>query len=154
MSLPSKAIDRLFERLSLTYGRQFSELYQAVDPNAVKALWAHELSGFANSLHRIAWALENLPPRCPNVIEFRNLCREAPRPQAAPLPEPPADPERVRAELAKLASVPAAQRQDPKAWAHRIMARHAHGDRLSTISVRFAREALGIPQPSRITVEV
>ncbi len=27
---------------------------------------------------RVAWALENLPERCPNVIEFRNLCRQAP----------------------------------------------------------------------------
>ena len=153
MSLPPQAIDRLFQRLSATYGAAWTRQWADVPMADVKAAWAHELATFATSLHRIAWALENLPPRCPNAVEFKALCRQAPAPEVPRLPEPKADPERVKAELAKLASVPAAQRQDPKAWAQRIMARHAHGDRLSTISVRFAREALGIPQPGA-TAEV
>lgn len=148
MSLPSKAIDRLFERLSLTYGRQFSELYAAVDPGAVKALWGHELEVFANSLHRIAWALENLPPRCPNVIEFKALCRQAPAPEAPRLPEPKADPERVKRELAKLGEVRTQTAQtgtaDHKAWAKAIMARHKAGENINPTSLRFAREALNI----------
>lgn len=148
MSLPVKAIDRLFERLALTYGAAWVRQWEGLDMNDIKAMWAHELSGFSGRLEVIAWALENLPERCPNVIEFRNLCREAPRPQAMPLPEPPADPERVRAELAKLGHVPASQRAgvtanvDHKAWAKRIIARHESGEKVRPISLRFAREAL------------
>lgn len=148
MSLPVKAIDRLFERLALTYGAAWVRQWEGLDMNDIKAMWAHELSGFSGRLEAIAWALENLPERCPNVIEFRNLCREAPRPQAMPLPEPPADPERVRAELAKLGHVPASQRAgvtakvDHKAWAKRIIARHESGEKVRPISLRFAREAL------------
>lgn len=148
MSLPVKAVDRLFERLALTYGAAWMRQWEGLDVNDIKALWAHELAGFSGRLDAIAWALENLPPRCPNIIEFKALCREAPRPQAAPLPEPPADPERVRAELAKLGHVPASQRAgvtakvDHKAWAKRIIARHESGEKVRPISLRFAREAL------------
>lgn len=149
MSLPSKAIDRLFERLAFTYGRQFTELYSAVDPAGVKALWGHELASFATSLHRIAWALENLPPKCPNVIEFKALCRQAPAPEAPRLPEPKADPARVKAELAKLGHQNAEHRAqvgnvDHKAWAKRILARHEAGDRINPTTLRFAREALNM----------
>lgn len=151
MSLPLKAVDRLFERLALTYGRQFSELYSAVDPGSVKSLWAHELAAFTNSLHRIAWALENLPPKCPNVIEFKALCRQAPAPEVPRLPEPKADPERVKAELAKLGHVSAAKRTatettrvDHKAWARRILARQQAGDRINPTTLRFAREAVNM----------
>jgi hypothetical protein len=68
-----------------------------------KSAWAYELAPFKNHLHRVAWALENLPDRCPNVIEFKKLCRMAPEPEAIKLPEPKADPERLKVELGKLA---------------------------------------------------
>lgn len=150
MSLPSKAIDRLFDRLAATYGRQFSELYAAIDPGAVKALWGHELSPWANRLDAIAWALENLPERCPNVIQFKNLVRQAPAPEAPRLPEPKADPDRVKAELAKLgpmrmqASAASSGAVDHKAWAKRIMARHEAGESINLTTLRFAREALNM----------
>lgn len=146
MSLPLKAVDRLFERLSLTYGQRFTELYSAVDANAVRSLWAHELSAFTGSLHRVAWALENLPPRCPNVIEFKLLCQAAPAPDTPRLPEPKADPERVRAELAKLGEVRAQAEARPsqggKDWARRLVARAEAGENLNPTCLRFAREAL------------
>ncbi len=146
MSLPSKAVDRLFDRLSLTYGARFSELYSAVDPNAVRSLWAHELAPFAGSLHRVAWALENLPPRCPNVIEFKQLCRAAPAPETPALPEPKADPARLKAELAKLgetrARVEAAPRSSGRDWARRIIGRADSGEKINPTTLRFAREAM------------
>jgi len=147
MSLPTKAIDRLFERLAATYGAGWTRQWADVPMSDVKAAWAHELSTFAQSLHRIAWALENLPPKCPNVIEFKHLCRQAPAPEAPRIPEPKADPERVKAELAKLGHVSSAARApvshvDHRAWARIILARHEAGDKLSPISVRFAKEAL------------
>lgn len=146
MSLSLKAVDRLFERLALTYGKQFTEMYATLDPQGVKTTWAYELASYDQSLHRIAWALENLPARCPNVIEFRNLCRQAPAPDVPALPEPKADPERLKQELSKLADIRAKiqtdTKVDHKAWAKRILAKYTAGERINPTSLRFAREAL------------
>lgn len=149
MSLPLHAVDRLFERLTATYGRDFLARFDGLEQADLKSLWGHELSGFADKLGMIAWALENLPERAPNVIEFRNLARRAPVPEVQQLPAPKADPARVAAELTKLAPLMAASkaRPDPidhKAWAKRIVARHTDGDRINPTSLRFAREALGM----------
>lgn len=145
MSLPLRAIDRLFDRLTATYGAQFTSLYGALDPNAVKSAWAHELSGFGtpDGLAALAWALENLPERAPNVIQFRNLARRAPVAEAPKLPEPKADPERVAAELAKLrAKVGPVVRHNNLDWARRIVAKHDAGMKVATLPLRMAREAL------------
>ena len=145
MSLPTKAIDRLFERLAACYGAAWTRQWADVPMADVKALWAHELGSFAGCLHRIAWALDNLPTRCPNAIEFKHLCRQAPAPAVPQLPEPEADPERLRHELSKLGQLraPPLGAVDHKAWARRIIARHEYGERLAPITLRFAREALG-----------
>lgn len=155
MSLPLKAIDRLFERLQTTYGRQFSAMYEGIEPAAVKQLWMHELAGYGNHLGAIAYALENLPERAPNAIEFRNLCRKAPSPEVPRLDAPRASPERIAAELARLAPMRKgatssgydhkAWASDPKAWARKIIACHEAGIKTLPISLRFAREALQTP---------
>ena len=145
MSLSNQAIDRLFTRLGATYGAQWDKSLGSAPLGDVKTLWAHELSTYANSLHSIAWALENLPPRCPNVIEFKQLCRQAPAPEATALPEPKADPDRLKRELAKLADIKkavVADKVDHKAWAKKIMFRYKAGERINPTSLRFAREAL------------
>lgn len=148
MSLPVKAVDRLFDRLALTYGAAWMRQWEGLNVNDLKALWAHELDCYASRLDAIAWALEHLPPRCPNVIEFKALCREAPRHEPLPLPEPSADPARVKDELAKLWQQKVSMRDgsgemaDHKAWAKRIMARHQSGEKINPTSLRFAREAL------------
>jgi hypothetical protein len=142
MSLPMKAVDRLFERLAATYGSAWSRQWESVPITDVKAAWSHELAIYTGRLEAVAWALENLPERCPNVIEFRNLCRSAPAPATKLLPSPKADPERVKAELAKLASRNPMDRPDPKDWARRILARHEAGEKLNPTTLRFAREAL------------
>lgn len=145
MSLPLTAIDRLFARLLATYGTQWTRLWDGVDPNAVKSSWAHELSGFDGRLTAVAWALENLPVKCPNVIEFRNLCRQAPMPETKMLPEPKADPERIRAELAKLAPLmrrPAPQ-IDGRDWARRILQKHeAKARNYSPYTISLARSVM------------
>lgn len=147
MSLPLKAVDRLFDRLTATYGRDFTGRFDGVDQGEMKALWGHELSGFADKLSMVAWALENLPERAPNVIEFRNLCRKAPAPEAPRLPEPKADKARVQAELAKLAPALAEIKKprmeyDHKAWAKRLIGRQNDGEILNPTVARFAKEAL------------
>lgn len=149
MTFPLKAVDRLFERLAATYGSAWDRSLGSAPMADVKSAWAHELSGFGDRLQDVAWVLENLPERCPNAIEFRNLARRAPAPDVPRLPEPKADPQRVAAELAKLAparsaAIASAGGIDHKAWARAIVARVDAGERLRPICVRFAREALGI----------
>lgn len=142
MSLPLQAVDRLFARLTATYGRAFLAGYDGIEPAAVKTAWAYELAGFGNNLQALAWALENLPERAPNVIEFRNIARKAPTPEAPRLPEPPANPERVRAELAKLGNIREQTRRTgvDASWAHRILAAHAAGARKTPTVLAMARE--------------
>lgn len=145
MSLSSQAIDRLFDRLAATYGQQWFRMWEGVDSNAVKSLWAHELSPFSGiSMHRIAWALENLPSRCPNAVEFKTICRLAPEPEGKKLPEPKADPARVQAELEKLGAIvkKPSSSWDMKDWARRLHARHEAGDKLHPIQISMYRAAL------------
>jgi hypothetical protein len=146
MSLPIPAIDRLFQRLAATYGAAWDRSMGSTPVNDFKAAWAHELSGFTGRLDALAWALENLPEKCPNVIEFRNLARRAPEPETPRLPEPPADPERLRAELAKLQPIldeaKRAVTTDRLAWARRIVSRRQAGERVAHGTYRIAAEAL------------
>lgn len=142
-----RAIDRLFKRLAATYGAAWDRSLGETPVADVKTVWAHELAPFENSMHRIAWALENLPDRCPNVLEFKRLCRSAPSPDVPALPEPKADPARVAAELAKLqVIVPRgeAPRSPEKDWAKRILQRAKDGCVVNATSLRMARDALGV----------
>lgn len=149
MSLPIVAIDRLFARLNATYGAAWDRALGSVPVADAKAAWAHELGGFAGRLQDVAWALEHLPERCPNVIEFRNLCRLAPAAEVAQLPAPPANPERIRAELAKLGPV---ARQSlsvgggaaNRAWARRILERVAAGEHVGRYARESAQVAMGL----------
>jgi hypothetical protein len=145
MTLPIKAIDRLFERLGATYGAAWTRQWVDIPINDVKTAWAHELQGYASNLQPIAWALENLPERCPNVIEFRNLCRHAPAPEVPRLPEPKVDPERLKQELAKLSSIRASVApgsNDGREWARRIIGRLEAGERINPATLKCAKDAL------------
>ncbi len=150
MSLPSQTIDDLFDRLAATYGRQWFLLWDGVEAGAVKALWGHELAAFAGKRERcITWALENLPTRCPNAIEFKQLCRQAPSPDAPMLPLPKANPERMRAEFEKLAPTLTAMQssieaKDCLAWARAILVDVRGGIRRTPTVVAMARRALGM----------
>ena len=150
MSLPIAWIDKIFHKLTLLYGRDFIGRWEGLEIADVKTDWGHELSGFQNWPEAIAHALATLPPgKPPTVMEFRDLARKAPRKELIALPGPPADPERVAAELKKLAAITgkaiaAPGRIDHKAWAKRIIARHEAGENINPTSLRFAREALHI----------
>lgn len=148
MGLPTKTIDRLFERLTLAYGVQFMAQYEGMPIADVKTDWCEWLSMYGNRLDAVAWALDNLPERPTNAVQFRNLCRQAPAPATPMLPSPPPNPERMRTELAKLAPVLSASKgeaRDHKAWARSIVARDAAGERINRASAQFARQALGMP---------
>lgn len=151
MSLPIKAIDRIFERLAATYMASWDRAMGATPQADIKTAWAHELSAFGQTrelMGCIAWALENLPETPPNAIQFKRLCKQAPMPDAPRLEAPKADPERMAQELSRLAPLKAEVRakaagHDFRAWAKALKARHEAGDNLTRLQVTMYREALG-----------
>lgn len=146
MSLPTPWVDRIFHKLTLAYGRDFVGRWEGIDLNDVKTDWAHELSGFMQCPDAISYALANLPPKAPSVIEFRALARKAPLPEFKQLEAPKADTEKVALEIAKQIGIKQAfaPKGDPKEWAKRIINRATNGERIRPVTLRFAREALGI----------
>lgn len=147
MSLPAPWIDKIFTKLTLAYGRDFIARWEGIELNDVKSDWGHELAGFAEHPEAIAYALANLPPKAPSVIEFRALARRAPLPEVKLLEAPRANPERVASELAKLAPMrvrKSAEVQGGNEWAHRLIARANNGERLRPYTLRCARQALGM----------
>jgi hypothetical protein len=141
-------IDRIFRRLHGVYLAQWDRMIGGAPMGDVKTTWEHELSGFLQNreaMMAIAWALENLPERCPNVIEFKNLCRMAPALDVPRLDEPKADPERVRAQLEKLAplreKIISVQAKDCREWDRVIMANPK--GRTPTV-IQMAKNALGM----------
>ena len=150
MALPLPWVDRIFEKLALVYGQAFLARWRDLDLDAVKADWAHELDGFEQHPQAIAHALQSLPPeKPPTVLQFRELARRAPLPELPRLESPPADAERVAAELAKLAKLAtvrttAAQAVDHRAWARRILDRKARGERVNRTVLSMAQQAMGV----------
>jgi len=148
MSLPIAAIDRLFDRLAMTYGTEFSNKWGILNSMDVKTHWSHELAVFADNLNSIGWALQNLPDRCPNLIEFKSLCKQAPRPTANALEAPKAPVEvvdRVLAEIAlKAFKAPKDEHGnvDHKRWAKRLKAWHENGGKLSLYQIKCYKTAL------------
>ena len=144
----TQPIDRLFERLSLTYGSAWDNSIGTAPLNEIKSFWLHELSPFLKSkesMMAISWALDNLPERPPNLVHFKNLCHRAPEPERPQLPSPQADPVRVQKELAKLSQLNAnVPRHDPKDWARKIMLDHKNGLPRRSLYVAWAKEALGM----------
>jgi hypothetical protein len=150
MSLPEHWVDKLFSKLSATYGQSFLRQYDGVDPADVKAEWGEVLSRFQQSPDAIRYGLDNLPPdRAPNPLQFRDLCRRAPdaafsKPEALPAPEStPVAPEVIAATKA------AFERKDTRGWrdwAVALKRRHESGERLTRFQIRAYRETLGIGQ--------
>ena len=146
----TSVVEYVFKRLAATYGAAWDRSLGQAPIADVMTVWEYQLQQFtqSNSAKKmIMWALENLPDRCPNVIEFKTLCRSAPRVSVEALPAPKADPARVAAELAKLAPLRTAEKPihiDHKEWAKTLADNHKHGYRLNANQIRCYRLALGI----------
>lgn len=143
--LPDAVINRLFDRLAATYGAAWDRSLGSAPLTDVKQVWAKELSGFFDKLDAIAYGLDHLPEKVPNVLEFRALCRRAPSLEPKQLERPKVDPQRI-AELAKQLRAAFGQpaQQDPKEWARKLQQRHQSGEKLGGHQIRAYREALGV----------
>ena len=141
MSLLPSWVDRLFQKLTLTYGQAFLRQYDGVPLEDVKANWGYELDGI--SAESIAYALKYLPAeRPPSVLQFRDNCRRAP--VKAPLQiehrPGPVDPEVIGKAKAIVQPVGAGSR----AWAQKLKRREESGERLSITQRKAWRDALGV----------
>jgi hypothetical protein len=139
-----QAVDYIFTQCAAVYGSAWDRSLGQAPITDIKTAWLNAVDPFRASKKRIVWALQNLPERCPNAVEFRNLCRQAPMPEELALPGPKADPARVAAELAKLGLRPKVnQPHGMKQWAHRLKERHDAGDKLNPNQIRCYQAALG-----------
>lgn len=144
MSLPLAWVEKIFKKLTLTFGRDFVAKWEGSDPEEVKADWAFELRGFQQNPSALAYGLEHcLGGKPPTVHEFKALCSRRPD-QTLRLHAAAANPERVATELAKFANLRACNAVDHKGWAHKIIQRHASGERVNVGPLRMARQALGL----------
>lgn len=144
------AVDAALARLARVYGAEFAAKYGTQTPETIRATWALELGAFTHRLDAIAWASNHLPERCPNPIQFRKLCYDAPAPQQIamlPSTEPTRAP--TQAELDRLHALGDEIRRGEffarpsRRWAHRLLERADAGEQVHPLSLRLAAEALG-----------
>ena len=143
MSLPIAWVEKIFDKLTLNYGQDFLNRYKSIPLADVKTDWSHELGFVMGRPSAISFALSNLPERPPTAQQFRALCLSAPQtdvPEALTY-SPPANPERMREELAKLSKpVP---KVDGRDWARRVIERKESGVKVSPTVVAMAKQAMG-----------
>lgn len=150
------AVDRLFARLTAVYGREFTGKFDGTTPDAVKAAWAHELRWFTHRLDAVAWALDNLPDKCPNAAQFRNLVRQAPSTEVAGM-LPNEAPVRVANAQERAALMRMAEdirkgeffAKPGREWAYRLIERHENGDPRPPMCVAMARRAIEVDHGRR-----
>ena len=141
MSMPASWTDKIFMKLTLIYGRDFTGRWEGMNICDIKTDWSHELSGYENRPKAIAWALQNLPAgKPPTVLEFRKLCNTLPQEAVVFLDEPKADPVRKAAVLARMSDAP--EKTDGREWARRIIQRKADGEFINPFSLNLAKGAL------------
>jgi hypothetical protein len=93
-----KVIDALFDKMFMVYGSEWSKKWEGRPITETKGAWASELSGF--KVEQIKHALDHLPERPPNLIQFKVLCQLAPVYfETAQLTYRPAVPQEKRAKL-------------------------------------------------------
>lgn len=136
-------IQRLFDDLGAAYGAAWDRSLGITPIEQVHAAWQGRLLGFTAA--DVRYALDHLPSKPPNIFEFRDLCRAAPKKAVPQLEQPKANPERV-AELARTvrSAMESPSEKDPKSWAKKLQRRHEGGEKLGPHQIRAYREALGI----------
>lgn len=153
-SLPDPWIEKIWAAMRGTYGAEFDRQWECppCPPDVelsehvaryvaeVKAVWGRGLAGFQQNPRAIAHALENMPERPPNLVQFAAMCRRRPDPMPA-LDSPKADPRRVAAEVQRMRQATAAA-AGPKAWAHRLQATVERGERLTIAQREMVAAAL------------
>lgn len=146
--LPMSWVNKIFHTLTVLHGREFLGRWEGIPIEDVKADWAERLGCFFTRPKAIEYALDNLHDnKSPTALDFRTVCLRCPAPVLVALDAPAADPARVAAEFAKMATTAPAPRAAPvdhKACHRAIIAKHAAGIKVNPGPLRMARQALGL----------
>ena len=145
-ALPDGWVERIWAIMRASYGAEFDRQWQCpegVEPSRhvqeMKWHWGRELRGFQQSPNAIQFALDNLPERPPNLIQFKALCTRRPEVRRQALPSPKADPAMVEEIMSRLQRP---EGYDPKAWAYNLREREEAGEKLGVVQRRFWRDAI------------
>lgn len=134
--------------LATIYGKRWFDMWAGVDEMALKATWVRGLKGLEpyqihDALDYCADGNQTFPPDLPT---FRRICDQMKKPEVVKaLPrhftkeEMQQNQQRLRGIVSTLG-----EGKDGKDWARRVLERKANGEAMPDISVRFAKEALGI----------
>lgn len=139
------AVDHVFSTLTVAYGPAFTRSLGDAPEGEIKTFWGYQLSDFTHSKdakRAIVWALQNLPPKVPNAIEFKLLCRNAPSKQVLALPAAVTVNPEIAAKVLGGLMAKTFEKVDHKAWANRILADVAAGVKKSPTVVQMAKNAL------------
>lgn len=135
----------LFNRLHTTYGAAWKRQFEGIPESDVKSNWGYELAWTFGRPDVIRYALDNLPEKPMNAIEFRNLCRKAPAAKPDAESEDirqPAHPSVIKKVLTGLAPAAAVGRLD---WARALKAKDEFNPQGVTQTIRkMYRDALGL----------
>lgn len=151
-------IERIFARLHDIYGQEFAYKWGEAT-ESTKQAWIDALAGFnAAAIGGALKACEDVP-KCPNLPDFKALCRAAMPPavpMSSPDPEVPMDKARVVNLISEVADRFSAQQKEGakfsingvpitpyKRWAYALILREADGEQLANEAAVAWREVLG-----------
>ena len=160
--LPAEWVDKIFLRLQGVYGREFTAQFSVIDQvtkvdvglENAKQVWAEELATFRDWPQAIKYALKNLPERSPNIIRFRELCRQCgdkPQPSMLTYAVTQQDREKnkhfsktIHGELTK--NFLETKKIDKKDWARKLVENpfYSDGSPRPLACIKIAKQALGI----------
>jgi hypothetical protein len=150
---PLHAIDRLFGRFIAIYGAQkTATAWGNGDAHERALVWHQALSKYpmtvvGDALRDLAETGTGWPPTLPEFVQMvRDKVPPAAHRPALPVPDRRQADIEMGAQKAAALKAAVSTQKNPRAWAHKILERHAAGDTsLAPIAIQFAREALNKP---------
>ncbi len=151
--LPDEVLNRIWQKLVVSYGHLFKSQWDGLPLDAVRADWAEELASYADKPWAIEYALAHRPERLPLTAQmFRRICGQAVDPAQSARPAEPvvrADPKRVAELVIRTASD---RGRHPRQWAFDLRDRELAGQSLRRSQQMMWREALGYAPSAPINV--
>jgi hypothetical protein len=147
---PLHAIDRLFSRFIAIYGAQKTATAWGNGDAQERALvWHQALSKYpmtvvGDALRDLAETGTGWPPTLPEFVQMvRDKVPPAAHRPALPVPSRRQADIEIGAQKAAELKAAVSTQKNPRAWAHRVLQRHADGDSsIAPVTLQFAKEAL------------
>lgn len=147
--LPAAWVERIFSRFSAVWGVQkIGAMFPPESHDEVRSVWAEQLGRYSGqtigaALQAVVDSGAAWPPTLPEFLEAcrRSSLERVAHAPAVMLPRPTPNQQLAQAAIAKAAQSVSAVRPG-REWAHKLLARHESGERLSNMQLRMARAAV------------